>query len=229
MNQIQQAIRERHKDATGSVGVLSAFSSETTTKEAGNDRILRIVVTTDDVDLVGDVVDPKGADLSYITRKGQNKVFADHQYDMEHCIGSLRYLTYHPTGNSPKGLMAAIAMRKGHKLADEAWTIAKEMGIGASIGFDASEITDYKNGDPMAWKSASSVIRKWRLLEVSLTCLPCNVACQSEGMSSPDDSKMAMLDALVTKGRVSRETAKAFGLDSKNVFVPKFKIVSGLT
>lgn len=229
MSHIHDAIKARHKEATGSVGVLSAFSCETSTKTtAGNERILRIVVTTDDIDLVGDVVDPKGADTKYITAKGQNKVFADHQYDMEHCVGSLRYLTYWPNPKNPKGLMASIVMRRS-RLADEAWTIFKEIGIGASIGFEAHEVTDYKNGDPSGWKSANSIIRKWRLLEISLTCFPCNVSCQSDAMDAPDESKMAMLDGLVTKGSVSRETAQAFGLDLKKFQLPKVRIVSGLS
>ena len=227
MNELIQRIREHHKTPTSvPVGVLAAHASETQAKEAGQDRLIRIVVTTDDIDLVGEVVDPNGVDTSYINARKQNKAFVDHRYDISHCIGSIRYLSKWPTAANVKGLQALISLRKGNDFADDCWAIAKEMGIGASIGFEASEVDDYKDGsDPVRWKGATCVIRKWKLLEVSLTCFPCNVACQSQEMEMVDEEKSARLAEMVTKGMISKSTAESLGL---SVHKPKLRIVSGL-
>jgi hypothetical protein len=111
-----------------------------------------------------------------------------------------------------------VHMIRGLPMADAVLAIAEAGGMGWSIGFEAVE-----SGKPTAEEAKAytqgerkprTVIRKWRWLETSATPFPCNVACQSMAMST-DESKMALLDELVTKSKITREAAEAFGLRTK--------------
>lgn len=207
-------IRKRFTDngvlgKNAKVGVKSTFNEPSAlgAKEVGGQRLIRVMATTSGVDLAREVVDPDGADTTYIDRNRQ--IFSDHRYDTEYAVGSLRY-----TERTPKGYAQLVNLRRLTKspLADDIWTIATDVGIGASIGFDAQEVDEPDKNDPLDWKSADAVIRKWRWLETSLTCFPCNSDCQTLACFS-DDSKAAKLDEMVTKGRIRRESAYAVGYE----------------
>lgn len=199
---------------TALIGVRGVFSK--TVKIQGDGRTIEAVATTNDIDLDSEVVLPGGADPTYFARNG--KVFVDHQYRTQDVIGTLRSLTPFSRVGGGAGWKMVVHMIRGLPMADAVIAIAEAGGIGWSIGFEAveagkpsaDEAKMYTQGD----RKPKSVIRKWRWLETSATPFPCNVACQSMTMST-DESKMALLDELVTKSKITREAAEAFGLRTK--------------
>jgi hypothetical protein len=67
-------------------------------------------------------------------------------------------------------------------------------------------------------------------METSVTAAPCNVSCQSVNSTPSNEGKLAVLDELVTKGRIQLKSAVALGLPSRKVSAvslafPKKRIV----
>ncbi len=83
---------DRLKEKAGSddVGVWQTFGKGASIKEhPDGGRELRLVMTTDGVDLDGDIVDPTGADWSYWEKTGM-PVYMDHKYSFETLVGKGR-------------------------------------------------------------------------------------------------------------------------------------------
>lgn len=181
------------------------------TKDTTSERLLRQVITTSDIDLDEEVLDPSGADLSYLNHN--KSVFLDHNYETEYSIGMIRWQKRMKGGD---GIEASIAIDKGRRFADETWAIVQQRGgIGASIGFEATLVTaPDKKSDPKAWHKARCVVRKFKVIELSLTCLPCNVSCQTSAYKE-DDTKQAEYLELLTKSVITPETAHAYGIGPK--------------
>lgn len=174
------------------VGVWSAWDTkaETLTDDSNND--ITAVVTTDDVDLEEEVLIPSGGDMtSYL---GLNKsVFVDHYYALDSCVGKIRRLTPFPDVANPKGwkMQVSILRTSNSPMPGLVMDIAKQMGIGVSIGFEAQDWGKPTADEAKRYPAAKSVVRKWKAIEVSFTCLPCNVMCRGEAMY--DDSKSVKL------------------------------------
>lgn len=136
--------------------------------------IIRAVATTDYTDLDAEVLLPGGADMEYIKRNG--KVFADHWYDTEHAVGAVKRLEV-----TAQGILLEARMLFGeeHPLAAAVTSMAKQIGIGVSVGFDPTDYGDPTPEEKRRYPNAQCIIRKYRLLEVSFTPMPCNVSCQS--------------------------------------------------
>lgn len=209
---LRERIREKNclpQDAA--VGVVATFGTK---QWEEGDRTLAVIATTDDIDLDTEVVVPGGADPSYFRKNA--KIFLDHNYDFDSCVGVLRTVTPYPTLSNLKGWKVRFHVSAKGKYGDDILTLHREAGVGVSIGFQALEY-----GKPSAEEKAlygkggavpASVIRRWKWLELSVTAMPCNVSCQSMGGGSVDESKMAAVDRLLTKGLIKPWTAKAFGL-----------------
>jgi hypothetical protein len=215
-------LRARHEQLTkGSpIGLIGAFDTKSSVDRAN--RLIRATATTRGVDLSNEVVVPGGADWSYLD--ANKKVFVDHITDFEHTVGVIRNRTARTVLTQDSSEIEAwtvtihVLESKKAPYGDDILALAEEAGIGLSIGFipldvgppTAAEIKRYGGG-----KRFASIIRRFKLFEISFTCLPCNVECQTGGVSASDDKALGVLDNLVTKGRISRETARLFGLESK--------------
>lgn len=198
--------------ASALVGVAATFAKETTVDEPNRDIIVR--ATTDDVDMDQEIIVPGGADLTYW--QANRSMFLDHWYDLAHHVGSMRYTSPWPSAKAQRGWIVRGHVVSGLKnpLADDLLTVAREVGIGASIGFEALECSPPTDQDPEQYRKAASVVRQWRWIELSYTALPCNVACQSMAEAA-DESRMAELDRLVTKGRIKRASAVSMGMPDR--------------
>jgi hypothetical protein len=201
----------------GPIGVRSMVGGSFTKAENPGGRPEYIAIAnTDDIDLEDEVVVPSGADLSYI--KKNMKLFADHRYNSEDVVGSLRYINRFP---EPSNAKSQTAWQVRFKIArtDAGRTvetiIEDTQGIGLSVGFVAKEY-----GPPTAdeakrytrdGKTPRSVVRKWDWFELSATPLPANKACQTMGVVY-DEKHLAAIERLVTKGRITRSGAARFGL-----------------
>lgn len=179
-------------------------------------RELTFIINTDDVDSDAEIVVPDGLDFEPFKRN-DGRVFLDHKYDLQHTIGKLRRLRAFPTEDNVRGWMMTMfvsnSIQSGH--ADAVLLAAREIGIGASIGFIPQIVDRPRDDDPERYKSAEWIIRKASVFEVSLTMLPANLSCQGvEDEPKPRASSFLMgaaVERLVTKGKIKPETAEAMG------------------
>jgi hypothetical protein len=217
-----QSLRDRYYlKADAPVGIVGSYGLECKAVEAGpTNRDIIVVANTDDIDLVKEVVVPSGADTSYFF--ANRKVYVDHCTNTPACVGTLRSAVLRQV-NGREAWQVRIGLYgfKNNPLVEDIWTIAQDGGIGVSIGFipldwgkpTPEEVKTYsRNGE-----SPQSVCRRWKWLELSIASQPMNVACQTVGTVSGKtdpraEKRLALLDSLVTKGRIRRETAHLLGL-----------------
>lgn len=195
-------------------------------------RDVSLIANTDDIDMQREVVVPGGAVLLESgPLKGQpvyfaeNKsIFLDHRYYFEHLVGKARKcIPQRSGGRAAWRVEVAILSLRGSPICDDILTVASEWGLGASIGFEAleggaptpDEIKAYRPNGPftLEW-----VTRKWLWLELSITAMPCNVACNTAAERT--EKTIVYLDDAVCKGRIRRAAAVALGLPT----TPKRKL-----
>lgn len=223
---ITDAIRERNLLSPATpVGVRGIVGKDVTVQENGQDRFLTVVATTDDIDADGEVIVPGGANTDYFFRN--RKITVDHSLKTADVVGAL-----HSANLKANGWVCRIRMFRlaGNPLADDILTIAREVGIGVSIGFVPTNF-----GPPTPEEAArygksglavTNVIRQWNWVELSIAAFPCNVNCQSL-TASANKGKLAALDELVVKGRIQPQSAKALGWSApaSSLVVPKRRII----
>lgn len=206
---IKARIRAHHKLADSTpVGVRGSFGHDVKVDTEKGNRSITLTANTDDIDNDAEVVMPAGADLTYF--EANKSIFVDHEYTHDKWVGKMRRLAPVKIGDEHRAWKVVMQARRT-PLGDEMLTVAREMGIGCSIGFVPEQYGPPQESDPDRYKSAASVVRAWKWLELSLTPLPCNVSCQSDA-ERVDESKASDLERLVTKGLIRRETAAMFGL-----------------
>jgi hypothetical protein len=122
------------------------------------------LVSTDCIDRDGEVVLPKGVDLSYF-QKNPIVTFA-HKYD-ELPVGKAQWIR-----QVEGGIKAKTVYTDAHDLARACWQMTAE-GIlkGKSIGFLPTKIRP-PNGEEPEWKNASAVIESAVLLEYAVAPIP---------------------------------------------------------
>lgn len=198
--EIIERLRKQHPTAQN-VGVFGGWCKSIDVDTNKNNRDLSVIMTTDDIDLDQEIVDPMGCDFSYIfpppkagesESNNKGKIFIDHKYDHAHTIGFFRYVSAFPNSKNVRGYKARIRILEGltNPTPEDVLSTAKQCGIGASIGFDSMECSPPSSGDPPQWRKAARVHRKWRMIELSLTALPCNAFCGTQDFQI-DDSRAA--------------------------------------
>lgn len=200
------------------MGVVSSFGkgAEIRVKSDERTRDLVVIANTDDIDLDNEVVVPSGANTAYFERNKQ--IFADHMYDLGNVVGTLRNLYRYPSETNHKAWKVVMHLHD-NALGKAAQTIVEETGqIGVSIGFIAKEYGPPDDEERKAYRSKDgasprSIVREWDWFELSVTALPCNVACQSMTMTQGKSLDMLHeVERLVTKGRIDRESAYLLGM-----------------
>jgi len=122
------------------IGIVSSFCKATEVDTANGNRDIVSIVNTLDVDGDDEIVVPAGADWEYLLKNRQ--VFVDHRYQAEFNVGHVRKLDPWPNLHDHRAWRArtGIYNKPGNKLGDDLLVVARECGIGASVGFLA---TDY--------------------------------------------------------------------------------------
>lgn len=197
------------------IGLIGLPSLHCKAADAKNPRDIVVTANTDDIDLDAEVVVPSGADTRHYRANGAN--FLDHKYDFPHHIGFMRSLKQSDDGRAWINRSQIFSNLKS-PLADDLLVVAATAGIGSSIGYEELEGSPPNEKDPVRYQKAAWVTRKWSMIELSFTAMPCNVACHGGAESAADAEKCwGILDNLVTKSRIKRETARAFGLPDRTV------------
>jgi len=189
-------------DPSKPVGTASSFAPTRVEKVANNIALYEIVAfaTTDGVDSVGDVVVQSGIDWdSYFKRNGSN-VFVDHSYSITDRVGRVRNmkLVNTPTGGKGWLVRTGIPMSRQNPKAEAVLAAAEDGSVGMSIAFEAGDYGPPTADEKIAYPTARSIIRTCKVIEISFTCMPCNVECQSMAVSY-DDGKAARVRELVSK------------------------------
>lgn len=196
-----ERIKSRHGlSADAKVGIIGCFDTKAAIdNDKGNNDIVA-VASTDGLDLDEEVVLPEGADLSYITTN--RKLFVDHCYDIEYAVASLRSVSAVKAGGVQRGWSIRSRLLQGdiHKAARLVESIIAQDGIGLSIGFLATDSGRPDANESKAYPGAGGIVRKWKMLEVSYTCLPCNVSCQTV-TGTMDAGKSAAISEHVPEAR----------------------------
>lgn len=214
--QILDGIRTRcHLAPDAVVGIVGDYGKKSQVESDG--RTIDMIATTNGIDLQDEVVAPSGTDGEKCYFANNGKVFGDHKYNILDCIGYKRSISPAMDAKGVQyGWRVRAYMREGNAIADAVVAMAEEDGCGCSIGFQA---LDYGPPTPDEVKMYTgikgppeSVVRKWNWLELSMTAFPCNVACQTLRTTEVDHAK-SVLDRLVCKGRITRLTAAAMGLE----------------
>lgn len=213
--ELLQRIREKHHTLGDNLAITGAFDSKAAVDR--DQRLIRATAISSAIDLDDEVIVPEGCRFDYLNRN--RKIFADHQYDLQHCVGTLRNLKAVATV-SERGLRTTawqaliyILPLEHNPLGDDILTIAQEAGIGLSIGFipeDRAKPTEAELEEYGGGKMFRSICRALHVFEISLTCLPCNPEAQT--VEEITGKRLALLDELVTKSKIRRETAELFGL-----------------
>jgi hypothetical protein len=151
---------------------------------------IECLATTEGVDLDKEVVAAGGGDLSYIN--ANKKVFADHEYGLASTTGILRWIRPVPAeGKRAAGWKMRVRLLTNSPHYGLVSELATLDTIGASIGLEAVDVGPPTEEERIKYPNATSIIRKWRALEVSFTSMPMNVECQSTRVYMSEATKSA--------------------------------------
>lgn len=188
-----------------------------------NNFDLDAIITTDAVDLAGEVVNPEGGDWSYLDTV--KSVFVDHDPTVASTVGVMRFRSPIMQGAKLKGWRARIRLDRGKELARDCMALAKMGVLHASIGVIAHNrgkpTPDEKAMYDNPIRKVSSVIRKWRALEITLTAAPMNDDCRVNPAGYVTKS-LARVRAALDSGAISQGTAAALGVDVSSKVVAGF-------
>ena len=187
-------------DDNANIGVVSSFCRGVVYKASTGTNPPEIVatLTTDDVDLDGEVVLPKGIDFESYFMKNRN-YFADHEYDMAHVVGKVRNV---------KVMDHAVIVRVALVNLDSPYTraviaLAEADSCPSSIGFkDPVYGSPEGESEMKRYGKSATLIRSCVAIEGSFTAMPCNVRCQSQGIIYPEDEKAEEKRGILTKARI---------------------------
>lgn len=176
------------------------------------ERMVSIIATTETLDVDDEVVIAAGVrrDSYFFTNKA---CFLDHNYDMDNFVGNARRIIPRPTDKAPTSWEVQVRLHKDHRHTPMILGLAGDGLIGSSIGFarlkggkpTQEEIRRYSKGD----REPQMITREWEWIEQSFTAMPANVEARSIGYEA---AKAALLDELLTKGRIDRALAVGLGL-----------------
>lgn len=177
-----------------------------------NNYDLEGIITSDTVDLSGEVIVPEGGDWSYLDTV--KAVFVDHDPSNEKTVGAVRYRQPIMSAGRLRGWKARIRLARGKALADECMILAKLGVLHSSIGvlaLDCSKPTaEEKARYEVPGRKLLSVVRKWRAIEVTLTPAPMNSDCRMDPMGFVEKSYATVRRALAD-GVITEQTAAALG------------------
>jgi len=219
---VAQLIEDLRKTKTGilsrdnPVGVRSVFPKAMEVVPNGNqpDEIVSFA-NTPGVDLDREVVVPEGGNVTDYFGKNRN-LFVDHRYDTLSCVAKCRNLEL----KLGRGWLCRGALIKNpeNPMIQAVRALAVAGALGMSIGFEALDYGPPTAEEAKAYKGARSIVRSWRLLEISYTPMPMNVECQTLEHSF-DDTKAATARTVLHKAGVRSDVLKAMGLMQRKVFV----------
>ncbi len=177
-------------------------------------------ITTDAVDLGGEVVNPEGGDWTYLDTV--KSVFVDHDPTVASAVGVMRFRSPVQMGGRTRGWRARIRLDRSKSLARDCMALARLGVLHSSIGVIAVErgkpSSEEKTRYDTPGRKTVSVIRRWRALEITLTAAPMNAECRMHPTEYVEKSLSRVRKAM-EDGLVSEAGAAAFGVVRKATVV----------
>lgn len=205
---------------TAAVGVRTSLTKNVTVNR--DRRLLTVTATTADVDEDLEVIVPSGCDPGSYWFTTKN-IFWDHKHDNASYVARMRKAYPRMTGGVQDGWTCQVDVLPLAKSmsGDDLMTIAEYGGLFASIELVGIDFGKTTNAEKMKYKQGNKVpmtiVRTWKWVGLTFTMIPANVSCKAVGYadalgySDGMDKHMEMLDELIVKGRIRRETAEMMG------------------
>lgn len=195
-------------DCKGPVGCMRGrFNGKSVSDQS---RTITGIATTDRVDLEREVMVPTGADLGPLLEN--RAVFIDHKLTTPMCVGRIRTFNPFPGVKNQRGWSAVIdiAEAAGNNLCDHVLALARNGGVGMSIGYEVIDGGRVTPDEARQYPGAKTIVRRWKAIELSIAAAPMNIDCQ--GYIEADQTKGARARELLTKSRAPDDVFKALGL-----------------
>ncbi len=189
-------------------------------------RTIIATISTPDVDADGDIIIPKGADLSRFIKNPV--IHADHSYLVEDVVGKATEIAI--TNNA---IVTKIVFAETRK-AEDTWQLVKNGFVKAnSIGFIAKTIltkgtkkfNDYIKEQKMVVSDACKrIVSEFLLIESSIVSVPCNPSALNQAISSKsitlsDETKKKLGVEINPNGSESIDTEQVIEVDNSNEIV----------
>lgn len=165
-------------------------------------RTFSAIATTAYADLVDEVVVPEGLDTTYIA--ANRAVLWNH--DSGTPIARLRNPPTLVKFGAGKAWRIAATMSRS-AFAGEVWSMMREGVVsGVSIGFVPDEVGRPTREEEEQYGAHRSIVRRGRMVEVSVVAIPANVQARIDGMvEAPGEEERVEL--AVAAGALSRKSA----------------------
>lgn len=219
MISIIEAIRKRHPTRTtgNDVGVAwCGMSERRVVKSVDQPEMCEAIINTAGVDLVNEIVLPRGADWSYF--KTYRSIYWNHDAGgLTLPVGKLRNLSMR---TNPDRWAASWVWASNPFAEQVRVAVTEEVVNGTSIGFIPTERGPQSDDEEAMYGPADSMIRKWVGLEFSVTPQPCLPDAMIGAKSYPlDEAVIHGLERLVQKGRITKQGAESMGLPEKKPMI----------
>lgn len=201
---LRKVANERGVDGEG-VGMIGRAFKSVAVKQENAGFEIEGIATTDDVDCDREVVLPDA--LDWYTMGKYKALYADHMYGSRHAVAVYRWAARTKTPNGWR-IRARLLPDDYSEEIPRMRTLAEHGALGWSIGFMARERGAPTDAERRSYPGAESIVRKAEVFEVSLTPMPCNLACMGVSVYA-DDSKAASVGDLVRKGLLPASFAQA--------------------
>lgn len=176
-------------------------------KSAGGTEEVEGIATTDDVDMDGEVILQDGIDWSLMEGRGAYKtLYVDHMWSAATAIAKFRFAkrVSMPGGKTATIIRAAFLPDEYSEHVRQ----VKQLVRSGMCGLSITTLYAKKDYRPPAkenerYQGARGIITKSRVVEVSFTSMPVNVAC-STWMASADSDTLARAASFGRTGGVPR-------------------------
>jgi hypothetical protein len=149
------------------------------TRDAGGEAwLLDGIATTGSVDQDEEVVVPGGGDWSLFGPTGRYKsLYSDHFYGSSSVVATVREVKRMAGRVDGWRIIAQFMPDDFGEHVVQAKMLAERGALGLSIGFMATDRGAPTPAEKSAYPGARSIVRAWKVFEVSTTPMPCNLDC----------------------------------------------------
>lgn len=212
MPSIIEAIKGRHEAQTRGkdIGVAwCAMSERRNVKATDQPEMCEAIINTGGIDLVDEVVVPRGIDWSYF--KVYKSIYWNHDAGGSTLpVGKLRNLSLRtgPDRWAASWIWASNPFAQQVKVA-----VQEEVCNGTSIGFVPTDRGTLTEDERAMYGDAATICRSSIGLEFSVTPQPCLPDAMIGGKSmEPSEDLIRGLERLVQRGRITKQGAQSMGL-----------------
>lgn len=218
-------IRKYHRlsdDVQIGVGFARAEAEETSPGGENRGPTIKVVATTAYAASDGMILLPQGCETDSagrpIYRSDSRSVFYCHDYYSQLPVGKHRSAKM-----EVDRWIEWIAMSVATQFARDVTALILEGVInGVSVGFRVLESRAPTKEEVDLWGEASATVTRWQWLETSIAPMPADAKAWIQGIERGEHGLTAdtirAMESMVTRGKISRESAEYIGLPARRYF-----------